>query len=414
MLNAVFDRTVVLFIFCLACSGAASSNAEPVGYPVSVGDELALDFLDDGLDPHLLKVGARGDVQLPYIGSLEIEGLSLLEAREVIARAYVDNQIFLEPRLELSIMSMRQLSVLGDVRTPGFYEFRPFITVEQAVGLAGGPASIGQSEEDRSLQRASLSGQLAAQEIGLLKEIAAAQRLRAQLSGSDAIRIGPAAVSAGLRVDEARMEHLIAQEASIMMADREDFERQVAHLDRNIAETLAEIGFMDEQIEVQSASIASYGQELSISQNLTERGIQAEPVGARLRRQVAEDEYALLGLRANRVRTQRALAALEREKEVLDFARVQAWRVELSTRQAAIDQATAQRAAVLNQLQLLARWSTRMAQGSDAMSVDMFVRRRVGEAFEMIPAQPTDELWPGDTVLVQVSLTNPISDLPSN
>jgi protein involved in polysaccharide export with SLBB domain len=408
MVGCSSARMGLIFLVFLAVQSIPGLSAELGQYPVSTGDELSLDFLDDGRDPHLLKVGAAGEVHLPYIGALQIGGLTVEEARQTIEEAYVSSEIFLKPRVELSFVAMRQLSVLGDVRSPGFHDFRPFITVEQAVGLAGGPASLVRSEEDRSLQRASLRGQIASQDIALAREVIAAQRLRAQLAGADSIDVSGASVPAMtiVSVAPAMVERLVAEEHTIMMAEREDHALQLAHLDRAIEEHRTEIGFMDEQIVLQTDRIASYDVDLSVSRDL--RAI------ARMERQAAEDEYALLSLRAARIRTLRGLAGLERERESLHFRREQAWRVDLNTRQTTIAQLMAQRVAQRNQLQLLVSLSARMAEAGEEMSVDFVVRRRVGDAFETFSAAPTDELWPGDTVIVQVSLPKPNIDFPSN
>lgn len=80
-------------------------------------------------------VDNSGAIQLPLIGSIHIEGLSTMEARELI-------QTKLLPYLKEPIVSLRvvnfKVSVLGDVARPGVYPVQnEKVTVTEALSMAG-------------------------------------------------------------------------------------------------------------------------------------------------------------------------------------------------------------------------------------------------------------------------------------
>jgi protein involved in polysaccharide export with SLBB domain len=386
------------FIFCLiaglaACLAPTARAAE--GYLVAVGDKLMLDFLDDEVVPYELTVGYRGDVQLPFLGSVEIADLPLREARERIVALYVENQIFLAPRLELSIVNYRPVSVLGDVRTPGLVDFMPFMTVEQAVGMAGGALTPANSEEGRTLRRAALRGELRQLEIELTRETAAAERVRAQLAGENIVDAGTVPEPAGINAD--LFADLRRREQEMMQAEAEDHAAQIKFLDESIAEAETELKLGLAQIELQEEQIASYGEELD------RRALQTTPARTRLERQAADEDGTLLRLNAYLAQTRRELSGLKRERLAIEFVRRQAWRRELSEREVRIDQLLANRESLTGQLNLLADWTQRLADSPSEIALEYRIRHRGKNGFETRVAEQTDEVLPGDVVLVRVA-----------
>ena len=152
-------------------------------YLINVGDELELDILDDNDPPQRFTVGRDGAIQLPFVGSFEVASITVGQARLLIQKTYVDREIFVSPSIELSIASFRPISVLGDVRSPGNFEYQPFMTAEQAVGMAGGPSISANNEEARVLERRNLEGNLNSLEFDIARVAAQYARVQAQIAG---------------------------------------------------------------------------------------------------------------------------------------------------------------------------------------------------------------------------------------
>ena len=400
-----------MFVFCMlagfAAGHAVRANAAE-GYVVAVGDALMLDFLDDDLEPYPLTVGYRGDVQLPFLGSVEIADLALEAARERVVALYVENQILLAPRLELSIANYRPVSVLGDVRTPGIVQFMPFMTVEQAVGIAGGALTAANTEEARTLRRASLRGELRLIANDLARESAAAARIRAQLAGDYAI--DAVALPAATNLERDFLEELARREEEMRRAEAENYAAQLSLLDESIAGSETELELIREQIAVQMKQIAIYEEELEVSRQLAERGLQTAPVRARLERQAADEDSALLRLKAYLAQTERELSNLKRQRLSMVFERQQAWRKELAEREVRIEQLLASRESLTDQLNLLADWTQRLADSPSEVALEYRIRHRSKTGLETRETEPTDEVLPGDVVLVRVVAPGPLAD----
>ncbi len=87
--------------------------------------------------PNGFIVDQQGNVQLPYLGSIKIEGLSTYDARKLIENKLEEGKFLIKPVLNLRLVNFK-ISILGDVMRPGVYPVQSErITVIEALGMAG-------------------------------------------------------------------------------------------------------------------------------------------------------------------------------------------------------------------------------------------------------------------------------------
>ena len=106
---------------------------------------LAVGF-PDGIGINSLTVGLDGYVQLPYVGSVKMEGLTLDEAKAVLMDSLT--QYLRIPDLSLVITSFgpRKVYVMGEVNKPGVQEMAiDNMNAYAALATAGGWARKGRS-----------------------------------------------------------------------------------------------------------------------------------------------------------------------------------------------------------------------------------------------------------------------------
>ena len=85
-------------------------------------------------------VDRNGHVQLPTVGRIKVQGLTVGEAQEAVQRKV--NEFFTNATVILKLVSYR-VSVLGDVSRPGaYFVYNNQITVLEALALAGGPTEF--------------------------------------------------------------------------------------------------------------------------------------------------------------------------------------------------------------------------------------------------------------------------------
>lgn len=125
------------------CSASSSLAPLPTAaatteYRLAAGDKIRLNVY--GLDSfnNEYVIGDSGSLSLPMIGSISVFGKTLHEVEQDIAARLSREQILRAPVVNAQHVSLRPFYIMGEVRNPGEYAYRPGTTVMSAVALAGG------------------------------------------------------------------------------------------------------------------------------------------------------------------------------------------------------------------------------------------------------------------------------------
>jgi polysaccharide export outer membrane protein len=113
-------------------------------------------------------VGADGQVSFPYVGRIKVEGLTEIEASELLARRLT--RVIKDPQVTVRIQSFRsrRAYVEGEVRTPGTQIFTDIaMTLPEAINRAGGITVTG----DRSFVTLTRSNQTTLINLMQLQEL---------------------------------------------------------------------------------------------------------------------------------------------------------------------------------------------------------------------------------------------------
>lgn len=128
-----------------AANGA--SNTVPVlhsrqetGLRIGVGDMVQVAVFDTPELSAKLRVNADGTVELPVAGSAAVSGMTPQEAGDAIAKHLQDAQIMIDPRVTVTIVdyATQEVSVLGEVKSPGNYLLLGPHSLYNALSAAGG------------------------------------------------------------------------------------------------------------------------------------------------------------------------------------------------------------------------------------------------------------------------------------
>jgi polysaccharide biosynthesis/export protein len=86
-------------------------------------------------------INEEGNIILPAVGEVNVNGFSLLEARKAIQESVV--KIFRNATVECKLLSFKY-TIIGEVKAPGtFTNNSNYLTVLQAIGKAGGITDVG-------------------------------------------------------------------------------------------------------------------------------------------------------------------------------------------------------------------------------------------------------------------------------
>ncbi len=123
-----------------------SSLVAPKPFDYRLGPDDVLNVTVRGLTetveavPMVAQVMGDGTIALPLVGEVDVNGLNLADAQRKIDAAY-SNDLLVNPRVSVSLASkaMFDVTILGEVTTPGVYELPRYQNdVAHAIGSAGG------------------------------------------------------------------------------------------------------------------------------------------------------------------------------------------------------------------------------------------------------------------------------------
>lgn len=110
------------------------------GFLIGAGDTVVITVLGRPELSASGNVSGDGLVTAALIGAVPVLGLSPQQAAQRIAQAYRDGQYLVDPQVTvtLSDYQSQQLSVLGEVKSPGRFAMRTRLSILDALALAGG------------------------------------------------------------------------------------------------------------------------------------------------------------------------------------------------------------------------------------------------------------------------------------
>ncbi|MGK6353382.1 SLBB domain-containing protein [Parapedobacter sp. DT-150] len=120
----------------------------PADYRIGPDDELLIDVYGYAEAQHRLTVSPEGHVRIPYLGPVQVSGLTLDEARVRVSErlAAIHPSIrSSDSQVQVSMGRMRSIRVMliGDVVSPGSYTLPGVATVANALYASGGPGEQG-------------------------------------------------------------------------------------------------------------------------------------------------------------------------------------------------------------------------------------------------------------------------------
>lgn len=202
-------------------------------------------------------VDINGDVNFPLLQDIKAAGLPLAElrtrVRELISakpfrQRSADGRetlLTIDPdEITIGIVEYRPIYVTGDVGHPGEQQFRPGITVQQAMVQSGGSDLTGTRMGAVALQVADLRGEYLALWTELLGKRSVIERLQAELD--ERATLSPAVVDSA-PVESATQSSISRREADQLAVRMRDFNNEKKFLAQSIVQSDQFIASLKEQ-----------------------------------------------------------------------------------------------------------------------------------------------------------------------
>lgn len=118
----------------------ASCLAQNESLLIGPGDLIQVDVMETPEMEQQVRVSDAGTVTLAYVGTINVSGQTPASAASMIQKALIDKKVMRQPQVSVKVeeYATQDVSVLGQVRTPGTYAITTPQTILKILSLAGG------------------------------------------------------------------------------------------------------------------------------------------------------------------------------------------------------------------------------------------------------------------------------------
>ena len=127
--------TVLLLLLLSFAQSPSSPTA--LEYVVGAQDKLAITVFDEPSLTKTVTVDGDGSFDFPLIGRVRAAGLTVRAIQQDVTDR-LRKDYLVDPQVSIEVMIYRPFYVLGEVATPGQYEYQNDMSVLNAVAMGGG------------------------------------------------------------------------------------------------------------------------------------------------------------------------------------------------------------------------------------------------------------------------------------
>ena len=117
--------------------GEAAAYEFGTGYRVGSGDKLTVRVLGETDLTGDYPVDGSGQISMPYVQSVTVAGMTAAQIEKLIAKRLREG-FLRDPQVSVQVTEFRPFYIMGEIANGGSFAYRPGMTVQNAVAIAGG------------------------------------------------------------------------------------------------------------------------------------------------------------------------------------------------------------------------------------------------------------------------------------
>lgn len=319
--NGRFVRPALLLVLALLLAVPAAAQDDDPGYRIGVGDILSITVYGDTALSGRFPVAPDGTIAYPVLGNISVVGSTPARVGAGIGKDL--SQHFPGLAVTAAVEEYAPVFVVGDVTTPGKYEYRPGMIALELVALGGGIRRTTTADESTQIQLIGARQDYADLELQIFAQDVARTRLRAELEGHDfddaepVSETDPVLREAKQRVLEGE-KVLFAMRKSALESEDEALLAQEKSFDEEIETVATSIELHDREIDLMMEDVVS-------QRTLVERGLTAKSNLREMERGLSSTRRDALELGSFLARArQNKLAIQQRRSSLLETRRNEA------------------------------------------------------------------------------------------
>ena len=380
----------------------AQADAQAQAYRVSPNDILQVTVYGQPSLTGLYPVDVDGNIGYPVVGNINVSGLTTPQISEKIAGSL--SQHIPGLTVTATINQYAPVFIVGDVKAPGKYEFRPGMVALQLMALGGGAGKGEAPAVTAGMQLISAQQEYADLQMQITTTNIRRVRLQAELNGTE-FKYDLPEQPGGNKQATALSQHMLEGEKTLFNVRRNNLAAERQALEAQVASYGDEITTLQQSMKLHDTEIQLLQENVDSSKSLVDRGLAAksnlrdmERDLSATRRDALELGSFLARARQNQLAVQQRIANLEEVRKSEAATNLQ----ELDLNIARMElRANAQ----LQTMAEIAKSSGNISSSDMRQKLIFNISRNVSGTFEDIVANERTEIKPGDILRVELDMS---------
>lgn len=376
--------------------------AQGQSYLVSPNDVLQVTVYGQPSLTGLYPVDVDGNIGYPVVGNINVIGLSTPQISEKIASSLSEHIPGLT--VTAAINQYAPVFVVGDVKAPGKYEFRPGMVALELMALGGGAGKGEAPAVTAGMQLISAQQEYADLQMQITTTNIRRGRLQAELNGTEFKYELPDSTPANKQA-AALSQHMLEGEKTLFNVRRNNLAAERQALEAQSASYGDEIQTLQQSIKLHDAEIQLLQENVDSSKSLVDRGLAAksnlrdmERDLSATRRDALELGSFLARARQNQLAVQQRIANLEEVRKSEAAGSMQELDLNIARMELRSN-------AQLQTMAEIAKSSGNISSSDMRQKLVFTISRNVNGTFEDIVGSERTEIKPGDILRIELDMS---------
>ncbi|GAA5618157.1 polysaccharide biosynthesis/export family protein [Brucella anthropi] len=382
--------------------GTFGALADGQAYRVGANDVLQVTVYGQPSLTGLYPVDVDGNIGYPVVGNISVTGLTTNEISEKIAGSL--SQHIPGLTVTATINQYAPVFVVGDVKAPGKYQFRPGMVVLELMALGGGAGKAESPALTAGMQLISAQQEYVDLQMQITAMAIRRARFEAELNGTDFTYTLPDQAAAN-KETVALTQKMLDGEKTVFNVRRNNLAAERRALEAQAASYGDEIQTLQQSIKLHDTEIGLLQENVDSSKSLVDRGLAAKSNLRDMERDLSATRRAALELASFLARARQNQLAMEQRIANLEEIR----KSEAATNLQDIDLNIARMERRSNtQLQAMAeiaKSSGNISAATLRQKLVFSISRIVNGSFQDIVANESTEIKPGDILRVELDMS---------
>jgi protein involved in polysaccharide export with SLBB domain len=132
----MLQLVVLLIVLCFSWPSPLVAQDDSA-YLLGPGDKIIIQVYGEEELKIETQLTDSGKINYPFLGEIVAKGLTIKQLETKIYNG-LKGDYFVEPNVFVGMVEYRPFFIHGEVKQPGGYPYKPGMTVNQAIALAGG------------------------------------------------------------------------------------------------------------------------------------------------------------------------------------------------------------------------------------------------------------------------------------